>query len=82
MKYASLSATVGAVQQHMVCTNNQQACRSIQIRFFSFNLFPFDHDFPVNSKQYVVFSQSCDAFSYLAAEYKSWLTHHRGDLFS
>lgn len=72
MKYASLPATIGAVQQHMVRTNNQQACRSVQIRFFfSFNLFPFDHDFPVNSKQYVVFSQSRAAFSYLAAEYKS-----------
>ena len=76
MKYASLPATIGAVQQHMVRTNNQQACRSVQIRF------PFDHDFPVNSKQYVVFSQSRAAFSYLAAEYKSWLTHHRGDLLS
>lgn len=69
MKYAGLSATVSDVKQHMVRTDKQHACRSVQIVFF----FPsisslFDHDFPVNNKQYVTFLQSCDAFSYLAAE--------------
>lgn len=38
---------------------------------FSVNLLAFDHDFPINNKQYVTFSHSYDAFSYLAAEYKS-----------
>lgn len=77
MKYASLPATIGGTYQQP--TSLQERSNPL---FFSFNLFPFDHDFPVNSKQYVVFSQSRAAFSYLAAEYKSWLTHHRGDLLS